>query len=59
MEGVQVVGNSQSSVAFREQYSPRMSLEHGQRRNLRNKYSVPTGNSKMIELIELNELCCC
>ena len=51
MEGVQVVGNSQSSVAFREQllYSPRMSLEHGQRRNLRNKYSVPTGNSKMIE----------
>ena len=32
MEGVQVVGNSQCSVAFREQYSRRVSLEHGQRR---------------------------
>ena len=27
MEGVQVVGNSQCSVAFREQYSLQMSLE--------------------------------
>ena len=33
MEGVQVVGNSQCSVAFfREQYSLQVSLEHGQRR---------------------------
>ena len=28
MEGVQVVGNSQCSVAFREQYSRQVSLEH-------------------------------
>jgi len=33
MEGVQVVGNSQCSVAFREQYSLQVSLEHGQRRD--------------------------
>ena len=32
MEGVQVVGSSQCSVAFREQYSLQVSLEHGQRR---------------------------
>ena len=32
MEGVQVVGNSQCSVAFREQYSLQVSLEHEQRR---------------------------
>ena len=33
MEGVQVVGNSLCSVAFREQYSLQVSLlEHGQRR---------------------------
>jgi len=32
MEGVQVVGNSQCLVAFREQYSLQVSLEHGQRR---------------------------
>ena len=31
MEGVQVVGNSQCSVVFREQYSLQVSLEHGQR----------------------------
>ena len=30
MEGVQVVGSSQCSVAFREQYSLQVSLEHGQ-----------------------------
>jgi len=30
MEGVPVVGNSQCSVAFREQYSLQVSLEHGQ-----------------------------
>ena len=30
--GVQVVGNSQCSVAFREQYSLQVSLGHGQRR---------------------------
>ena len=36
MEGVQVIGNSQCSVSFREQYSLQVSLEHGQRqrRNL-------------------------
>ena len=32
MEGVQVVGNSQCSVAFREQYSLQVSLEHGSRK---------------------------
>ena len=32
MEGVQVVGNSQCSVAFCEQYSLQVSLEHGQPR---------------------------
>ena len=32
MEGIQVVGNSQCSVAFREQYGLQVSLEHGQRR---------------------------
>jgi len=32
MEGVQVVENSQCSVAFHEQYGLQVSLEHGQRR---------------------------
>ena len=34
MEGVQVVGNSQCSVAFRKQYSLQVSLEHEQRRSV-------------------------
>jgi len=37
MVGVQVVGNSQCSVAFREQYSLQVSLEHGQRRRRRDE----------------------
>jgi len=42
MEDVQVVGNSQCSVAFREQYSLQVSLEHGQRRRRRDAVA-PTG----------------
>ena len=43
MEGVQVIGNSQCSVAFREQYSLQVSLEHGQRRWRRDEiwHAVP------------------
>jgi len=47
MEGVQVVGNSQCSVAFREQDSLQVSLEHGQRRWRRDeiRQTVPHSRS--------------
>jgi len=43
MEDVQVVGNSQCSVAFREQYRLQVSLEHGQRRRRRDAVAPPGG----------------
>jgi len=43
MEGVQVVGNSQCLVAFREQYSLQVSLEHGQWRWRRDEIWMESG----------------